>query len=373
MRNQMTPSATPLPSPVPLSHLDTPALLVDLDQLEGNLQRMATALSQMGSTIRPHFKAHRMPEICRRQVALGAHGITCAKLGEAEVLGALGFDHLLVANEVVGPVKWRRLAQLALRRDVLVGIDCLEVAEATAAAAREAGSQVGVLVDVNIGMDRCGIAPGPAAVELAERCAELRGLRFQGVMGYEGQVVMLSPADKVAAGRIALSKLTDTAEQCRAAGLPVQIVSAGGTGCWDITATHRGITELQCGTYSMMDLLFREGAGARDFEYACTVMGTVISRPAPDRAVTDVGKKGLHPSFGMARPLDLPGAELLALHSEHGILNVQDEARGLKVGDPVRFIPSYLEGTVNLYDRAYAIRNGLAVEEWTITGRGRSQ
>jgi len=369
----MTPSVTPLETPLPLSHLDTPALLIDLDVLEGNLQRMATALIRMGSTIRPHFKAHRLPEICRRQVKLGAHGITCAKLGEAEVLGAMGFDHLLVANEVVGPAKWQRLARLALQRDVLVGIDSLEVAEATAAAAREAGSEVGFLVDVNIGMDRCGAAPGQTAVELAARCAELRGLRFQGVMGYEGHVVMLTPTEKVAAAREALSKLTDTAEQCRAAGLPVRIVSAGGTGCWDITATQPGITELQCGTYSMMDLLFREGAGTRDFDYACTVLGTVISRPLADRAVTDVGKKGLHPSFGMARPLNLPGAELLALHSEHGILSVQGEGRALKTGDTVRFIPSYLEGTVNLYDRAFAIRDGLAVEEWAISGRGRSQ
>lgn len=369
----MTPSVTSLAHPIPLAHLDTPALLIDLDLLEGNLQRMAIALTQMGSTIRPHFKAHRIPEICRRQVELGAHGITCAKLGEAEVLGEAGFDHLLVANEVVGAVKWQRLARLALHRDVLVGIDSFEVAEATAAAARKAGSAVGILVEVNIGMDRCGVAPGRTAVDLATRCAELSGLRFQGVMGYEGHVVMHTPTEKIAAGREALSKLTDTAEQCRAAGLPVRIVSAGGTGCWNITATQPGITELQCGTYSMMDLLFREGAGTRDFDYACTVLGTVISRPHTDRAVTDVGKKGLHPSFGMARPLDLPGAELLALHSEHGILSVQDEARALKTGDTIRFIPSYLEGTINLYDRAFAIRNGLAVEEWAISGRGRSQ
>jgi len=369
----MTPSATPLPVPLPLEHLDTPAVLIDLDVLEGNLLRMATALSQMGSAIRPHFKSHRFAEICRRQVALGAHGITCAKLGEAEALAELGFDHLLVANEVVGPVKWQRLAQLARHHDVLVGIDCFEVAEATAAAAREAGSEIGFLTDVNIGMDRCGVAPGQTAVELAARCSELRGLRFQGVMGYEGQVVMLSTAEKVAAGREALSKLTDTADRCRAAGLPVRIVSAGGTGCWDITATQPGITELQCGTYSLMDLLFREGAGVHDFDYACTVLGTVISRPHTDRAVTDVGKKGLHPSFGMSRPLDLPEAELLALNSEHGILKVEGEARRLKVGDMIRFIPSYLEGTINLYDRAFAIRNGVAIEEWNVTGRGRSQ
>jgi D-serine deaminase-like pyridoxal phosphate-dependent protein len=361
------------PEPLPLSRLDTPALLIDLDLLEGNLQRMADALRRFGSTIRPHFKAHRMAEICSRQLALGAHGITCAKLGEAEVLSELGFDHLLIANEVVGPVKWPRLAALARTRDVMVGIDNLEVAQATAAAAREAGSEIGCLVDVNVGMDRCGIAPGEPALQLAARCAELPGLRFRGVMGYEGQVVMLPRDEKIAAAREALGKLVDTAELCRQAGLPVQFVSAGGTGCWDLTATQPGVTELQCGTYALMDLLFHEVGGARDFDYACTVLGTVISRPHPDRAVVDVGKKGLHPSFGTPRPLHLPCAELMSLHSEHGLLQVAGEARALRPGDQVRFIPSYLEGTVNLYDRAYAVRGGLAHEVWTVTGRGRSQ
>lgn len=369
----MTFGTTQFSEPLPLALLDTPALLIDLELLEGNLQRMSEALRRMGSTIRPHFKAHRMAEICRRQLALGAHGITCAKLGEAEVLGELGFDHFLIANEVVGPVKWGRLARLAQSRDVLVGIDNFEVAQATAAAAREAGSEIGVLVDLNLGMGRCGVAPGLPALELASRCAELPGLSFEGVMGYEGQIVMLPREEKVAAGRAALGKLTDTAERCRDAGLPVRVVSAGGTGCWDITATQPGVTELQCGTYTLMDLLFHEGGGACDFDYACTVLGTVISRPHPDRAVVDVGKKGLHPSFGMARPMELPDAELLSLHSEHGILSVGGDARALRPGDTVRFIPSYLEGTVNLYDRAYVIRNGAAVEEWTVTGRGRSQ
>lgn len=369
----MTPSATPLPQPVPVAQLDTPALLIDLDVLEANLAHMATTLARMGSTIRPHFKAHRMAEICRRQVALGAHGITCAKLGEAEALGALGFDHLLIANEVVGPVKWQRLARLAQTRRVLVGIDSFDVAQRTAAAAREVGSEVGFLIDVNIGMDRCGVDPGLPALELAVRCAELPGLRFEGVMGYEGQIVMLPRAEKEVAGREALGKLVDAAERCEGAGLPVRIVSAGGTGCWDITASHPGVTELQCGTYALMDLLFHEGAGSRDFRYACTVLGTVVSRPAADRAIVDVGKKGLHPSFGTSLAVDYPEAELLALHSEHGVLRVEGEARALQVGDTMRFVPSYLEGTINLYDRAFAVRDGCAVEEWAVTGRGRSQ
>lgn len=351
--------------------LDTPALLIDLDALERNLDRMAGFLAGIDCGIRPHFKAHRIAEICERQIRRGAHGITCAKLAEAEALAGCGFDRFLVANQVVGPHKWARLARLARERDVIVAMDDLEVARATAAALREAGATAGFVVELNAGMNRCGVAPGPAAVELALRCAELPGLRFRGLMAYEGHAVMLSRAEKEAAVPRALEPLTGTAELCRRAGLDVEVVSAGGTGTWDITARYPGVTELQCGTYAVMDLLFREGAGA-PFEFACTVLATVISRPAPDRAVVDTGKKSLHPSFGMARPADLPGAELKALHSEHGLLSLEGDSRRLRIGDRVQFLPYYVEGTVNLYDTAYAVRGGKVLEEWRVIGRGGS-
>lgn len=349
--------------------LDTPCLLVDLDRLEANLDRMAEFVRRHGCTIRPHFKAHRMAEICRRQIDRGAHGITCAKLAEAEALAELGFDHLLVANEVVGAPKWQRLARLAHHRHVTVAIDNLEVARRTSdAALQERHAAVGFLVDLNVGMDRCGVPPGQPALELALRAAELPGLRFRGLMAYEGQTVMLPPAEKEAAVRTAMAQLTETAQMCRNAGLDVAVVSAGGTGSYATTATCAGVTELQAGTYALMDILFKEGAGA-PFDYACTVLATVISRPTRERAVTDAGKKGLHASFGMARPVDLPGAELTALHSEHGLLHLEGEAQALKVADRVQFIPYYLEGTVNLYDRAYAVRGGQVVAEWEVTGR----
>ena len=363
----MSPEATLLPCPIPVSELDTPALLVDLDRLDRNLQWMASRTKELGCGLRPHFKSHRMAAITRKQVALGAHGVTCAKLGEAEALAEMGFDRLLIANEVVGPPKWRRLAKLARRHRVTVGIDSLEVAIATSEAAREEHSKVGFLIEVNLGLDRCGVPPGAPAVDLALKCAAQRGLRFRGVMGYEGHAVMLPREEKERVVRDAMARLTETAHLCEQAGLEVKVVSAGGTGSWDITGAQPGVTELQCGTYTLMDILFAEGGGAHGFEHACTVLTTVISRPAEDRAVVDAGKKGLHPSFGLARPVELPGSELTALHSEHGLLQLEAEARGLKIGDQVRFIPYYLEGTVNLYPKAYAIRDGMAVEEWTVT------
>ncbi len=352
--------------------LDTPALLVDLDILERNLDRMRDALQGTACGIRPHFKSHRISAISRRQIERGAHGITCAKLGEAERLASLGFDDLLVANELVGPHKWRRLAALAGRRRVLCGMDNLEVAQAIAAAAREAGTEVGFLLDLNAGLNRCGIAPGPGAVELATRMAALPGLRFRGLMAYEGHAVLMGPAEKEAECREAMARVAETAQHCRDAGLPVEIISAGGTGTWDVTRRCPGVTELQAGTYALMDILFREGAGAQ-FDYACTVLTTVISRPTADRAVTDGGKKAIHPSFGMPYAVGWEGVEVQGLHSEHGVLGVSGAAQQLRVGDRVQFIPRYVEGTTNLYARAWAVRGGAVVEEWPVDGRDCSQ
>lgn len=352
--------------------IDTPALLVDVEILERNLEKMYAFVRDAGITIRPHFKAHRMEEICRRQRVAGARGVTCAKLAEAEALAEVGIDHLLVANQVVGPLKWERLAKLARRHKVTVGVDNLEVARQMAAAAREHHSTIGILIEVNIGLDRCGVEPGKTAVELALRCSELKGLKFRGVMGYEGQCCVMPREEKVPAIQAAVGQLTETAQRCTDAGLEVKVVSCGGTGTYDVTARCPGVTELQAGTYALMDILFHEGAGAQ-FDYACTVLSTVISRPTEHRAVTDAGKKGIHASFGMSRPVNAPGATLEALHSEHGILQLEGESRNLQPGDRVRFIPYYLEGTTNLYDKAYAVSGNELVGEWKITGRGLSQ
>lgn len=352
--------------------IDTPALLVDVDVLEQNLEKMAAFVRNCGVTTRPHFKSHRIDEICRRQRLAGARGITCAKLAEAELLAELGMDHLLVANQVVGPHKWQRLAKLARRNKVTVGVDNLEVARQMAAAAREQHSTVGFLVEVNLGMNRCGVDPGRSAVELALRCSELKGLRFRGVMGYEGHCCLLPRDEKVPAIQEAVGKLTETAQRCTEAGLEVKVVSCGGTGTYDVTARCPGVTELQTGTYALMDLLFHEDGGA-DFDYACTVLSTVISRPAEDRAITDAGRKSIHPSFGNPRPLANPGVTVTALNSEHGVLHLEDEGRNLQPGDRLQLIPYYLEGTTNLFEKAYAVSNGEVLGEWKVSGRGLSQ
>ena len=354
------------------SELDTPALLLDLPTLDGNIRKMTDLLQGTGVGIRSHFKAHRTPEISRRQIAAGSLGVTCAKLGEAELLAEEGLNGFLIANEVVGAPKWRRLARLAERAEVMVGVDNPWVATEMGRHAVEVGSTVGVLVDVDSGMSRCGVPPGTPALDLARRVAETPGLQLRGVMTYEGHTVMESPDGKEAAIRAAVSQATESAALIRADGLPCPVVSAGGTGSFMATARCPGVTELQCGTYAVMDVLFREHAHA-PFDYALSVLATVISRPTPGRAVTDGGKKALHPSFGMSPPRNLPGATLTALHSEHGILELEGAAQDLRVGALVEFIPYYVEGTMNLYDRVYVLQDERVVDVWAISGRGRSQ
>ncbi|MBM3460081.1 MAG: hypothetical protein FJX77_16295 [Armatimonadetes bacterium] len=313
--------------------LDTPALLVDLDMLEANLDRMAAALSGTACGIRPHFKSHRISEITRRQQARGALGVTCAKLGEAEHLASLGFDRLLVANEVVGPHKWRRLAELARHRQVLVGMDDLEVAEATSQAAAAAGAKVGFLLDLNAGLNRCGLAPGDAAVERAQRMAELPGLQFRGIMSYEGHAVMLDRAAKEAECRRAMGAVAETATACRDAGLAVEIVSAGGTGTWDVTSRCPGVTEIQAGTYALMDLLFLRTASLRTAARRRSIPPLAI--PGRSAGRTTWRSRGSTPNTGYSRRKGRRA--ISAWETESSSFPAMSKARPISMREPGRF------------------------------------
>ncbi|MCS6861394.1 MAG: DSD1 family PLP-dependent enzyme [Abditibacteriales bacterium] len=351
--------------------LDTPALLLDVDALDRNIRTMQDWVTRWNCALRPHFKSFRMPAICKRQRDAGAIGFTCAKLAEAELLADLGFDHLLIANEVIGDAKWRRLAELAKRVEVIVAVDSVEGIAGTARAAREAGSEVGVVVEMNIGLNRCGVAPGEPALQLAQVVADTPGVRLRGVMGYEGHLVDVTPlAEKEKQVRAAIRLLTDTADLMRAHGLPVEIITAGGTGTAEFTP-RCGTTEIQAGTYCVMDLLFKNRTMAA-FEHAITVLATVISRPTKDRAITDAGRKALHPLGGMGQPKGIEGATLETIHSEHGLMKLTDPC-DLRIGTKIEFIPSYAEGTINLYDHVYVLQSDRVVDVWQVSGRGKSQ
>lgn len=335
--------------------------------MDRNIRRMAEFFAARACKLRPHFKAHKTPEIARRQLAAGScTGLTCATVSEAEIASPLCED-LLIANEIVGSDKCRRVAALARHLSVTVAVDSVAGLEHIGAAAYQAGVTVGVLVDVNVGQNRCGVSPGDA-VALARRVVETRNVRLRGVMGYEGHAVGIpSRAEREAAVRHSMEQLVSAARMFRAAGLPVEIVSAGGTGSYDIDSGFEEITEIQAGSYALMDTDYaRLGL---PFEQAFAVLGTVISRPAPDRAVADSGHKSCTKDHGNPSVKDIAGASVVALNDEHAIIALPPSSP-LKIGGRIQLLPSHIDPTINLHDVFYALDGDNVVDIWPIAARG---
>ena len=355
------------PWPV-LGDIPTPALVIDVAAMERNIRRMAEYFAAGPCRLRPHFKAHKTPEIARRQLAAGScTGLTCATVSEAEIAADLCRD-ILIANEPVGPGKGERVAALAGRVPVTVAVDSTAGLEAIAAAARQAGVTVGVLVDLNVGQTRCGVAPGSDAVSLARQVASAKGVTLRGLMGYEGHLVSLPDrAERETRTRQAMAGLVETARMLRASGLPCEVVSAGGTGTYDISGRIDGITEIQAGSYVLMDTDY--GRLDVPFEQAFWVSGTVISRPDPGRCIADCGHKSMTKDHGLPDVRDLDGASVVSLNDEHATISVPPECR-IQVGDRVYLRPSHTDPTINLHDVFYALEGDRVIGVWPIAARG---
>jgi D-serine deaminase-like pyridoxal phosphate-dependent protein len=352
--------------------LPTPALVIDLEALQANLREMAAFFQPRRTKLRPHYKTHKCTHIARMQLETGAIGITCAKLGEAETLVQAGISNILIANQVVDPRKLARLAELARHARLILAVDQEENLRHVARSTIEAGSEIDVLVEVNVGLNRCGVRSKDDALALARLAAELKGVRFAGVMGYEGHTVFeLDAARRTQNVQQAMGILTSTAEHIRQAGLPVEIVSAGGTGTYDLSGDFPGVTEIQAGSYPFMDAKYRQLG--LPFRCALTLLSTVISTPEPGLAILDAGIKALTTENGLPEVLNPPGMRLLRLNEEHGILEVDTNRPQLKVGEQVELLPSHACTTVNLHDRYYVLRQGRLEAIWEIEGRGKVQ
>jgi len=353
----------------PAADLDTPALLVDLDALEHNIDRMARHFAATDKTLRPHTKSHKTPAIANRQLGAGACGVTCAKLGEAEVMADAGIDDILIANEIVGRHKLERLMRLAARCDIMVAADDPAALQRLQDAAAAAGVRPRLLLEVNIGHDRCGLPPGPALLGLAQQAVAASHLRFQGLMGYEGHVVDLEDRQERESGaRQCLQRLVDARADLESGGIDVPICSASGTGDYYISTDFDGVTEVQAGSYALMDAAYaRLDLGFRN---ALTVLTTVVSRPSAPQVVTDAGLKSVTPEHGMPLVKGRPDLECHALSEEHGRLRAQGEP-GLEIGDLLEFVPGHGCTTVNLHDTLYAVRAGRLEEIWPIAARGK--
>jgi D-serine deaminase-like pyridoxal phosphate-dependent protein len=347
-----------------LNDLPTPALILDRAALERNIAKMAAFFAAGPCRLRPHVKAHKTPEIARRQLAAGScSGLTCATVGEAEAVAAFCED-VLIANELVTAERCDRVAALAHARRVTVAADSEVGVRAMAEAARRAGVVVDLLVDLDVGQHRCGVLSGDAALKLARVIEQTQGVRLRGVMGYEGHVQPIRDrAEREARARESMEALVSTADLLRDAGLNCEIVSAGGTGTFDISGRFPGVTEIQAGSYALMDTDYRDTGVP--FEQAFWVLGTVVSMPAADRCVVDAGHKSMTKDHGVPGVHGLQGAVVTTLNDEHAVISLPSRA-AVTIGDRIRLVPSHTDPTVNLHESFYVIDRERVVDTWRI-------
>jgi D-serine deaminase-like pyridoxal phosphate-dependent protein len=348
--------------------IDTPALLIDLEKMERNIQKMARFFEKQSANLRPHTKTHKCPVLAHKQLQAGAQGITVAKLGEAEVMAAAGIQDILIANQIVGRDKIARLANLAHHCDIMVAVESAENAADLSAAANAVGSTIRILIEVDVGMHRCGVKSAEESVSLTKKILSLPGLKFEGIMGYEGHAVMIPEfEDRRQASAASMQMLVNVKDMLVSNDIQVKIVSAGGTGTYNVAGAYPGITEIQAGSYILMDAKY--ASVLQDFECALTLLCTVTSRPDEQTAILDAGMKAVTFEFGMPELIGLPGASFSFLSEEHGHLYLEDA--NPRVGDRVEVIPSHGCTTINLHDRFYAVRGERLEAVWEIAGRGK--
>jgi D-serine deaminase-like pyridoxal phosphate-dependent protein len=355
---------------VPLPALDTPALVLEIDRVERNIERMARFFASVPASLRPHFKTPKCPEVARLQLEAGACGITCAKLGEVEVLARAGIRaSVLIANQVIGAPKLARLVEVAAALpELIVAVDASEQIDALDFALRGSRVEIGALVEVDVGMHRCGTDAPEQTVALAQRLRASR-VAYRGIMGYEGHAVLIPDAAKrKSLAEQAMQTLASHREALEQAGLAPEVVSAGGTGTHDLSGRTPGVTEIQAGSYVFMDAAYAKVRD--DFECALTLHTTVLRRRGR-LLITDAGMKALSHEFGMPRGADLP-LGFLGLSEEHGHLLI-DEGKELDLapGDRIRILPSHGDTTINLHDQYTVVRGDRIEAVWPIAARGR--
>jgi D-serine deaminase-like pyridoxal phosphate-dependent protein len=353
------------------SELDTPALLIDLDLFEKNIERLSQFCSAHNTSWRPHSKAHKSPQIARLLMDAGACGITCAKLSEAEVMVAQGIDQILIANQIVTPAKLRRLAMLQENAQVISTLDNIQLVTVMDEAARSMGQKIPVLVDIDIGMNRTGVSPGTPVLELARAIVDAAGLEFKGIMGYEGHVLDIAPPEeKIRVCQSSLDHLLASRDLLETNGIAVEIISAGGTGCYPITTAYPGITEIQAGGGIFMDLMYREACFVDDLDFALSLLGTVTSRH-PTHAVIDAGFKSMSGFHHQPRPLKRDDLEFRYLSAEHGVWNIKDGCVGPQVGEQIEFLVGYSDSTNFMHEHFIGLRGEVVEVVWEIAARGK--
>jgi D-serine deaminase-like pyridoxal phosphate-dependent protein len=371
-----------LKEPVSLWDLPTPALTIDLEAMESNLLKMKTFYQGKKAKLRPHTKTHKCPIIAKRQLEDGAVGVCAAKVSEAEVMVEAGIGNVLVTSPVVTKEKIERVVALAKKSPgVAIVVDHEKNVRDYDDAARAAGVKLPVLIDLNVGTDRTGIAIGKPALDLAEAIRRSSSLIFGGLQAYAGHIMHLRGFEyRKQASEATMGRAVEFKHALEKAGFEVPVLTGGGTGTYNIDCDIDGITDVQVGSYLFMDVNYRNVGGKdgpvyEDFRPSLLVLTTAISQPAKGRITVDAGVKAFATDQEPPDPLSLPGVSYRFAGDEHGILEFRDP-RGpaeVKLGDKVLMIASHCDPTVNLYDQYYPFRNERVEEMWPISARGRSQ
>ena len=350
----------------PADTLPTPALIVDLGLLSGNIAAMMAALEGQSARLRPHTKVQKSPDIALLQVGAGAIGVTVATIWEAAAMAAAGVRSILVANEVIGPDKISAAAALARHADLVIAVDDAGNIADLSAAMTAAGSQAGVLVDLDVGMARCGARSPEQALELARRAHAAPGLELRGVQAYEGHCMLEPDRDtRVQLATQAMAYAASVKELLRTDGLPAEVLSAGGTGTYNITGRHPAVTELQAGSYVFMDAF--HGSLVPGFAVSLTVLTTVLARHG-DTVIFDAGRKSIGIDFVLP-PIQGYDYQARYYAEEHALFDT-DPGFPAQIGDRARLICGYAPTTVNLHDVIFTIDGDLVTGVWPVFPRG---
>jgi len=362
-----------------VSEIDTPALVVDLDVMERNLERVACYAREHNLRLRPHTKTHKSVRLARRQIELGAAGLTVAKVGEAEIMMGAEPQDLLVAFPIIGHTKLARLLDVARQTRVTVALDSAFAARQLSDAARAAQVEIGVLAEVDVGLGRVGVAPGEELLHLAQTMEKLPHLRFEGITFYPGQIKSLDES-----GLEGLRHVSDimrgVLEDFRAAGIETRIVSGGSTPTLFHSHEVFGLTEIRPGTYVFNDINTVRSGGCGMEDCAASILATVVSTARPGQMIIDGGSKtfssdrlanSAEVTFGYL--VEAPGSRFHKMNEEHGFIDISHAGMEFSIGDRVHIIPNHICVAVNLHEQVYGIRGETVEEVWKVEGRGKLQ
>jgi D-serine deaminase-like pyridoxal phosphate-dependent protein len=355
--------------------LETPALIVDQERLVGNIRNMQETADSAGVLLRPHTKTHNCPELAKLQLETGATGITVQDLSHAEDMSSAGITDILIANEVVDPAKIERLVKLQEKATVKVAVDDLMNAEQIAKTAASQEKIVPVLVDVDVGAGRCGV-PFDKVPKLAKKISQLKGVRFDGLMGYEGQFYAklrnINRQRREKLTKQLIARLVRTAKLIAKSGLDVPIVSCGTTPTASAAARVEGVTEIQPGNYVFYDLMQVEMGVATEEQCAQHVLSTVMSTPNPRRFVVDAGVTTFaHDQARFPKILNVPSATPTEMNQEHLIIRINPKVMHVHVGDKIEFLPYHACPTTNLFDQIYLTKEEKIIATWDVTPQRR--